>query len=142
MSPFWCSVVTTRFQENRWKPYTTLESDYRTNESSDAAQTISNKKCQAHKKDNLNITKGNKVADEAATLAKGSTKEAIMAPQVTVTIQPHITVHYSTSHTRVEHRQMNCGCGKREEQCLMNMGCGGHMKDIFQFLSHWSQYWS
>lgn len=49
-------------------------------------------KCQAHKKDNLNITKGNRAADEAAKAAHGST-QAVIAPMVTV--QPHVTLKYS-----------------------------------------------
>lgn len=38
-------------------------------------------KCQAHKKDNLNIMKGNSAADEAAKLVAGKIREAIMDPQ-------------------------------------------------------------
>lgn len=48
-------------------------------------------KCQAHKKDGLNITKGNNAADEAAKMAANSTQAVlIMAPMVTV--QPHVTL--------------------------------------------------
>lgn len=46
-------------------------------------------KCQAHKKDNMSIMRGNNVADEAAKAAADS-KQALMAPMVTV--QPHITL--------------------------------------------------
>lgn len=46
-------------------------------------------KCQAHRKDNMNITKGNNAADEAVKAAAG-TRLAVLAPMVTV--QPHITL--------------------------------------------------
>lgn len=46
-------------------------------------------KCQAHKRNGLNIMQGNNAADEAAKTVAGSTV-AVMAPMVTV--QPHITL--------------------------------------------------
>lgn len=68
-------------------------------------------KCQAHKKDNTAITRGNNAANEAAKAAAAGSKMAIMA--LVVTIQPQLMLDYIAAMQVVYQGDGSKGKGKR-----------------------------